>query len=86
MIEISGYRSLGPKGYMRTIFAIPKGLNPIMTGVMFIVMPPVELLSKLTRIFALAVRLFANMASGHFVILALLGLILTYGSFHAVTG
>ncbi|MDP2479702.1 MAG: F0F1 ATP synthase subunit A [Candidatus Palauibacterales bacterium] len=86
VIEISGYRSLGPKGYLRTIFAIPQGLNPIMTGVMFIVMPPVELLSKLTRIFALAVRLFANMASGHFVILALLGLILTYGSFHAVTG
>lgn len=83
VIEISGYRALGPKGYLKTIFAIPEGLNPVMTAVMFIVMPPVELLSKLTRIFALAVRLFANMASGHFVILAMLGLILTYGGFHA---
>jgi len=86
VIEISGYRALGPKGYLKTIFAIPEGLNPVMTGVMFIVMPPVELLSKLTRIFALAVRLFANMASGHFVILAMLGLILTYGGFAAPTG
>ena len=86
VIEVSGWRALGPKGYMKTIFAIPEGLNPVMTGVMFIVMPPVELLSKLTRIFALAVRLFANMASGHFVILAMLGLILTYGGFAAPTG
>ncbi len=36
--------------------------------------------------FALAVRLFANMTAGHFVILALLGLILTFGSFTSVTG
>ncbi len=86
VIEITGYRSLGARGYLRTIFAIPEGLNPVMTAVMFVVMPPVELLSKLTKPFALAVRLFANMVSGHFVIFALLGLILTYGSFHAPAG
>jgi F-type H+-transporting ATPase subunit a len=40
----------------------------------------------LAKPFALAVRLFANMTAGHFVILALLGLILTYGSFTKATG
>jgi F-type H+-transporting ATPase subunit a len=39
------------------------------------VMVPVEILGLFTKPFALTVRLFANMIAGHFVILALLGLI-----------
>ena len=38
-------------------------------------MIPVEFLGLFTKPFALTVRLFANMVAGHFVILALLGLI-----------
>ena len=38
-------------------------------------MIPVEILGLFTKPFALTVRLFANMVAGHFVILALLGLI-----------
>ncbi len=80
VVEVAGMRALGPKGYLGTIFYVPKGLNPIMAGIMLVIMTPVELIGKLAKPFALAVRLFANMTAGHFVILALLGLILTYGA------
>jgi F-type H+-transporting ATPase subunit a len=43
---------------------------------MLVIMTPVEILGKLTKPFALAIRLFANMNAGHFVILALVGLIM----------
>lgn len=86
IIEAAGFVTLGPKGYMRTIFFIPEGLNPFMKGVMFVIMPVVELIGKLAKPFALAVRLFANMTAGHFVILALLGLILTYGGIDLLGG
>jgi F-type H+-transporting ATPase subunit a len=43
-------------------------------------MTPIELLGKFTKIFALAIRLFANMTGGHIVVLALVGLIFTFGS------
>ena len=86
VIEYAGFVALGPKGYAKTIFAIPEDLHPVMKGMMAIIMPPVELLGKLTKPFALAVRLYANMSAGHFVLLAMLGLIITYGSFTAATG
>jgi len=86
VIETSGYRALGAKGYMRTIFYVPPGLNPWMGAVMLAIMTPVELISKLAKPFALAVRLFANMTAGHFVLLSLLGLIVTYGSFTTGSG
>ncbi len=80
VIETAGFRTLGPRGYLGTIFYVPKGLHPLMAGIMLIIMTPVEIIGKLAKPFALAVRLFANMTAGHFVILALLGLILTYGA------
>ena len=83
IVEYTGLVELGPKGYAKTIFAIPEDLHPVMKGVMAVIMPPVELLGKLTKPFALAVRLFANMTAGHFVLLSLLGLIITYGGFTA---
>jgi len=52
---------------------------------MFLIMTPVELLGKLAKPFALAVRLFANMTAGHIVVLALIGLIFTFKSW-AVAG
>jgi len=50
---------------------------------MLIIMTPVELIGKVAKPFALAVRLFANMTAGHFVILSLLGLIIVYGGLSA---
>ena len=42
-------------------------------------MTPVELVGKFTKPFALTIRLFANMISGHVIILALIGLIFMFG-------
>jgi F-type H+-transporting ATPase subunit a len=48
---------------------------------MTIIMTPVELLGKLAKPFALAVRLMANMTAGKIVIYAILGLIFLFGSY-----
>jgi F-type H+-transporting ATPase subunit a len=42
-------------------------------------MGPVELLGKLTKPLALALRLFGNILAGHFVVLSFLGLIFMFG-------
>jgi F-type H+-transporting ATPase subunit a len=77
--EISGIVSLG-WGYLGTIFYWNKDLALPMRVLLLIVMTPVEIMSKLTKPFALAIRLFANMTSGHIVVLAFIGLIFTFKS------
>jgi len=84
VIETAGFVALGPKGYAKTIFFLPPGLPTALKPVILLIMAPVELIGKFSKIVALAIRLFANMTAGHFVILALLGLILTYGSFQPI--
>jgi len=79
--EVAGMRALGPAGYARTIFYLPPGLPGPLKPVMLLIMAPVEFLGKLTKPFALAVRLFANMMAGHILILALVGLVLVTQSF-----
>jgi F-type H+-transporting ATPase subunit a len=76
VVELAGFVTLGPKGYAKTIFYAPPGMGPVGKGLMLLIMTPVEILGKLTKPFALAIRLFANMNAGHFVILALVGLIM----------
>jgi F-type H+-transporting ATPase subunit a len=78
VIEISGMRAQG-LGYLNTIFYWNKDLNPVMRVIMFIVMTPVEIVGKLSKPFALAIRLFANMTAGHNVQLAFIGLIFAFG-------
>lgn len=73
-IEIAGMRALGFGGYMHTIFYIPPGLPTALKPVMLVIMTPVEIIGKLSKPFALAVRLFANMTAGHVLVLALIGL------------
>jgi F-type H+-transporting ATPase subunit a len=80
VVEVSGMRALGFKGYMRTIFFVPPGLNPAMSVLMLIILTPVELLGKIAKPFALMVRLFANMMAGHTLVLSLLGLIFMFAS------
>ena len=80
VIEISGMVSLGWKGYAKTIFYAPPGLNPIASAIMLLILTPVEFLSKLTKPFALAVRLFANMTAGHTLVLSLLGVIFMFAN------
>lgn len=79
VVETAGFMALGARGYLGTIFYLPPGLPGPLKPIMLMIMAPVELVGKFAKPFALAVRLFANMSAGHFVLLALLGLILTYG-------
>jgi len=79
IVELAGMRELGPAGYARTIFFVPHGLPWFMKPIMLAIMTPVELLGKLAKPFALAIRLYANMTAGHAVVLALTGLIVLSG-------
>lgn len=80
VVEIAGFMKLGFKGYMGTIFPHVEGVGGIGGVALTIGMAPIELLSKLVKPFALAVRLFGNMTAGHFVVLSLAGIILFFGS------
>jgi F-type H+-transporting ATPase subunit a len=86
VIEVTGMRTLGFKGYMGTICYLPHGLPGGIGGtflkvVLLAVMTPIELIGKLAKPFALAVRLFANMTSGHVLVLALIGLTFLFQSY-----
>ena len=85
-IEISGFRALGPKGYLKTIVMVPPGMTGIGAVIMAMIMTPVELIGKIVKPFALCLRLFANMTAGHFVILALVGLIFVFGNWIVAGG
>jgi len=69
MTQFGGMRQNGIIGYWKGL--VPHGVPLWMLPLMI----PVEILGLLTKPFALAIRLFANMIAGHTVILALLGLI-----------
>lgn len=69
VIQAGGIIKNGPIGYFKGL--IPSGVPGWLLPVMFVV----EFLGLLTKPFALAVRLFANLTAGHIVIMALLGLI-----------
>jgi len=86
VIEVTGMRALGTKGYLKTIFYLPQGLPGGIGGtalkvLLLAVMTPIELIGKLAKPFALAVRLFANMTSGHVLVLALIGLTFLFKSY-----
>lgn len=81
VFEIGGMFRLGFKGYMKTLFPPIEGLpKPAAIG-MSIFMMPIEFMSKLVKPFALTVRLFGNMTAGHFVILAMFGIVFMFGHF-----
>lgn len=80
VVEISGFLKLGFKGYLGTIFPRVEGVSGIGGVILTLAMAPIEILSKLVKPFALAVRLFGNMTAGHFVVLSMVGIILFFGS------
>jgi len=85
VVEVSGMRAQGA-GYLNTIFYWNKDLPMVMRVLMFVIMSPVEMIGKLTKPFALAIRLFANMIAGHVAVLAFIGLIFAFGSFFIAVG
>jgi F-type H+-transporting ATPase subunit a len=86
VIEIAGFRALGPKGYLKTIVMVPAGMTGVGAVAMAVIMTPVELIGKIVKPFALCLRLFANMTAGHFVILSLLGLIFLFANWFIAAG
>jgi len=80
VIEVAGIRANGI-GYLNTLFYWNKELPIYMRIPMFVIMSPVEMVGKITKPFALAIRLFANMTAGHIVVLALIGLIFAFKSY-----
>lgn len=68
------------KHYWGHIFnpPVPVGVKPIMI--------PVEILGMFTKPFALIIRLFANMISGHIIILSFICLIFIFGAMNVALG
>jgi F-type H+-transporting ATPase subunit a len=83
VVEIAGMRAQGAH-YLQTIVYWPSDQPLLMKVFMTPIMTPVEIISKFTKPFALAIRLFANMTAGHIVVLALIGLIFTFASIISV--
>jgi len=79
VIEIAGMRALG-FGYIKTIVYWPHDMPLAIKAPITLIMTPVELIGKFTKPLALAIRLFANMIAGHVVVLALISIIFTFGS------
>ena len=80
VVEFAGMRAQG-LGYLNTIFYWNKDLPLVMRVPMFVLLTPIEFIGKLTKPFALTIRLFANMTAGHIVVLALIGLIFAFKSY-----
>ena len=76
MVEAAGMKALGA-GYMSTIIYWPHDMPLYMKLPLTLILSPIELLGKLTKPFALTVRLFANMVAGHVILLAFMGMIFT---------
>jgi len=71
MMIVNGLR-LGGKDYLAHFCPGPIWLAPLLV--------PVELIGLVAKIFALAVRLFANMMAGHILLAVLVGFILSAGT------
>jgi F-type H+-transporting ATPase subunit a len=80
LINFTGIRAQGLAGYLGHI--VPSGVPVWLYPLLF----PVELIGLVTKSFALAIRLFANMIAGHIVILAFISFIFIFGSIHIALG
>ena len=78
-VEIAGVVTNG-WGYLSTIFYWNKDLPIGIRIPMAVLMTPIEIVGKITKPFALAVRLLANMMAGHIVVLAMISLVFTFHS------
>ena len=79
VVEVAGMKK-GAKAYINTIVFWPHDMSLGMKIFISPILTPIELIGKFTKPFALAIRLFANMVSGHVVLLGLLSLIFTFAT------
>ena len=61
-------------------------VNPPVPGPIKVIMWPVEIMGIFTKPFALIIRLFANMISGHIIILSFICLIFIFGAMNVALG
>jgi len=80
LVNFAGMREQGVVGYFSHI--VPKGVPLWLYPLLF----PIELVGLLTKTFALAIRLFANMIAGHIVILSFISFIFIFGAVHIALG
>jgi F-type H+-transporting ATPase subunit a len=83
VIEIAGMKAQGA-AYFRTIVFWPHDMSLPLKLFITPILTPIEIVGKFTKPFALAIRLFANMVSGHVVLLALISLIFTFATWFLV--
>jgi F-type H+-transporting ATPase subunit a len=83
VIEFAGMKTQGWR-YINTIVFWPPDMSLATKLPITFILTPIEIIGKFTKPFALAIRLFANMVSGHVVLLALISLIFTFGSWFLV--
>jgi len=79
VIEGAGMKAQG-RAYINTVVFWPHDMSLGMKLFISPILTPIEIIGKLTKPFALAIRLFANMISGHVVLLALISLIFTFAT------
>ena len=77
MMVINGLR-IGGKSYLAHVGPGPLWLAPLLV--------PVEIIGLIAKVFALAVRLFANMIAGHILLAVLLSFIMAAGSISTAFG
>jgi F-type H+-transporting ATPase subunit a len=77
MMVVNGLR-LGGKSYLAHFCPGPLWMAPLLV--------PVEIIGLIAKVFALAVRLFANMIAGHILLAVLLGFIIAAGTKSAGLG
>jgi F-type H+-transporting ATPase subunit a len=75
LVQASSIKKYGWRGYLKNF--VPPGLPFFVKPVIFLV----EVMGMLTKHFALAIRLFANMIAGHLVIFTILSLIFMFKNF-----
>jgi F-type H+-transporting ATPase subunit a len=67
IFNVVGIRKQGPIGYLKSL--VPSGVH----GPILLLIYPLEVVSTLTRLISLTVRLFANILAGHLIILFMAG-------------
>jgi F-type H+-transporting ATPase subunit a len=77
MMVVNGLR-LGGKAYLAHFCPGPIAMAPLLV--------PVEIIGLVAKVFALAVRLFANMIAGHILLAVLLSFIMSAGTISAALG
>jgi F-type H+-transporting ATPase subunit a len=80
LICFGSIRALGPVGFVKNFIPVPHG-TPLMIALpLGALMFVIEIIGLVVKIFALTIRLFANMIAGHIVILGFMSLIFIFGA------